>query len=339
MFQIALKIAARRLLMIVPMMLAVSLVIFVLLRLLPNDPIALLLPADAKPQDIAAIRAAYGFDLPVWHQYLRWLGALAGGDMGESLAFRAPVRELIIESLPATMELVFGALVLGLIMGVGGGLWMFSLRKRPKAEHTADLGASIMQATPEFLWAIGMILVFGVGLGVLPFIGRLDGDLSVDRITGFLLLDALLTRNWAALASALEHLALPTLALAFSFAPFVVRVVRSSLLDAIEEDFVTAARQRGLSERRILVAHALPNAALPALSMVGVQSAFLFGGTLLIEVLFTYPGMGNLMMAALRNHDVPVIQGVALIYCLVALVLNAVIDILYLILDPRLRPA
>ncbi|MGE3925775.1 MAG: ABC transporter permease [Lautropia sp.] len=338
MLRIAGKVLLERAALLVPMMLAVSLVIFTLLRLLPNDPLAMLLPPDATPEAIAAMRHAYGLDLPGWRQYVRWLGELAVGDLGDSLALKASVLDLILETLPATIELVLCALVLGLLLGIGGGLAWFHLRDNPKADHSADLVTSLMQATPEFLWAIAMILLFGVAWAVLPFIGQLDSGISVKRITGMLLLDAMLAGNWAGLISALEHLALPATALAFGFAPMVMRVARSSLLDAMQEDFVTAARQRGLSEARILLAHAFPNAALPTLSMVGVQTAFLFGGTLLIEVMFTFPGMGNLMTIAIHNHDLPVIQGVALTYCIVVLLINAGVDMLNLLLNPRLRP-
>lgn len=328
----------KRLAMVIPMMVAVSIVIFALLRLLPNDPLALLLPADAKPEDIAAMRVAYGLDLPIWQQYFHWITDVAQGDLGDSLAIREPVVDLIAESLPATLELVSVALFLGMLVGIGGGLLMFSARNKPKSENSLDLVSSIMMATPEFLWGIAFILLFGVMFNLLPFVGRIDTIHSVQGVTGFLLVDSMLTTNWDAMLSIIEHLLLPAAALAFGFAPLIMRVIRSSLLDVSQEDFVTAGRQRGLSESRILLAHILPNASLPTLSMVGVQTAFLFGGTLLIEVIFSYPGMGALMTNALHNHDVPVIQGIALVYCLVVLVLNALIDIFYMILNPKLRP-
>jgi ABC-type dipeptide/oligopeptide/nickel transport system permease component len=190
---------------------------------------------------------------------------------------------------------------------------------------------------PEFLWAILLILSLGVGLRLLPFIGRVDAQISVPPLTHFLLLDSLIAGPPGAFLSVLAHLALPALALALALAPLIMRVLRSSLIDTYAEDYITLARLRGLSERRILWRHALKNAALPTLSLIGVQAGFMFGGTLLVEVIYSYPGIGSLMVDAVRNNDLPLIQGVAVTYCIVVLVINTAVDIGYLVLNPRLR--
>jgi peptide/nickel transport system permease protein len=170
--------------------------------------------------------------------------------------------------------------------------------------------------------------------------GRLDPALTLPAaITGFLLPDALIAGDLAAFGSALWHLLLPAAALAIGLAPLVMRVLRASLQEAIHEDYIALARLRGLSESRVLLAHALPNASLPTISLIGVQAGFMFGGTLLVEVIFAYPGLGNLMVDAVRNQDLPVIQVVALVYCVLVLCLNALVDVLYLLVNPRLRPA
>jgi len=332
-----LRIIFRRLLVAVPMMLVVSMMIFVVLRLLPADPLAMSLPPNATTAEAETMRAALGLDRPVAEQYLIWLGHLLQGDLGRSIQFRQSVSSLIATTLPATIELVISALVTGIALGIAGGLVMFHVRGTRK-EPMADLASTVLMSIPEFLWAIFLILGFGVALDLLPFIGRIAPDYTVVRRSGFLLLDTLLAGQLAAFLDALTHMILPTLALALALAPLIMRVLRSSLLETILEDYITMARLRGLSERRILIWHALKNAALPTLSLIGVQAGFLFGGTLLVEVIYSYPGLGNMMVEAVRNQDLPIVQGVALTYCLVVLLLNAMVDIAYLVLNPRLRP-
>jgi peptide/nickel transport system permease protein len=225
------------------------------------------------------------------------------------------------------------------MIGLSGGLAMFALRGGP-GEHVLDAATTVMMAIPEFLWAILLILFVGVSLQWLPFIGRLGPGIHLPpHVTGFLMIDSLITGNFEALRSALTHLILPAVALAIGLAPLVMRVLRSSLLDTVEDDYITQARRRGVSERRILLRHALPNAALPTLSLIGVQGGFMFGGTILVEMIFAYPGLGNLMVDAVRNHDLPVIQAVALVYCVLVLGINALVDVAYLAVNPRLRLA
>jgi peptide/nickel transport system permease protein len=190
---------------------------------------------------------------------------------------------------------------------------------------------------PEFLWALLFIFIFGVALQAMPFTGRLDPGLERPVVTGFLLLDALIVGRIDVLLSALRHLVLPAVALGLAFAPPIMRVLRSSLLDVYHEDYIRQARLRGVGETRILLRHALKNAILPTLTLMGVQFGFLFGGSLLVEVIYSYPGMGNLMVDAVRNADLPIIQLVGLTYCVVVLLINSVVDGLYLVLNPKLR--
>ena len=200
-----------------------------------------------------------------------------------------------------------------------------------------DLGTTVLLSVPEFLWALLFILLFGVLLPVLPFIGQLGPQFTVARVTGFLLIDTLLAGQGSAFASALAHLALPAAALGIAFSPAIMRVLRSGLLDVYHEDYIRQARLRGIGEGRILIVHALPNAILPTLTLMGVQFGFLFGGTLLVEVLYSYPGLGNLMVDAVRNADLPIIQTVGLTYCIVVLLIGMTVDALVLVLNPRLR--
>ncbi len=322
-----------------PLMLAVSVLIFLVLRLIPADPIGLSLPPNATAEDRAELARLFGLDLPIWQQYLRWLARVATGEFGTSIHFRRDVADLILTTLPATLELVLVGILIGTLAGVGGGLWLFAERNRPWAEGVLDTGASALMAVPEFLWAILLILSLGVAWRLLPFLGRIDPALSVPVVTGFILADAMIAGRVDALVSALAHLTLPALALGLSLAPLIARVLRASLLDTVAEDYIQRARLSGLSERQVLIRHALPNAVLPTISLIGVQSGFMFGGTLLVEVIFAYPGLGNLMVDAVRATDLPVIQAAALAYCAVVLALNLIVDIVTIALNPKLRPA
>ncbi|TMJ22540.1 MAG: ABC transporter permease, partial [Alphaproteobacteria bacterium] len=217
-----------------------------------------------------------------------------------------------------------------------GGLLLFHLH-HTAFEGVADMGSILLLSIPDFLWGLILLFLFGVMLQILPFTGRVSPGLSQPHITGFLLLDALLVRRLDTFASACQHLILPALALALAFSPAIMRVLRSSLFDVYHEDYIEQARLRGLSERRILIGHALKNAVLPTLTLAGVQFGILFSGTLLVEVIYSYPGMGNLMVDAVRNADLPLIQAVGLTYCVVVLVINTAVDGLYVVLNPKLR--
>ncbi len=333
---VALALLARRLLTAVPIMLVVAALVFTVLRLLPADPLGMSLPPNASQADVAAMRTEMGFDRPIAEQFAIWLGHLGHGDLGVSIHFRRRVADMILTALPTTLELVAAGLVVGVAIGIACGMAMFAWRGSLR-EQLFDVGSTIVMSIPEFLWAILLILGIGVSLGLLPFIGRIDSQMTVPRATGFLLIDTVLAGRPAAFLSVIAHLALPALALALALAPLIMRVLRSSLIDTYLEDYITLARLRGVSESRILWRHALKNAALPTLSLIGVQAGFMFGGTLLVEVIYAYPGIGSLMVDAVRNHDLPLIQGIALTYCVIVLVINTAVDIFYLVLNPKLR--
>lgn len=334
---LAFQLLIRRALLALPILLCVSVLVFVILRLLPSDPVAMSLPPGASAADYDKLKQAFGLDRSLPEQYGIWLSHLLRGDLGGSIFFRRPVAELVGRALPATLELVTAGLLIGILTGLSGGLAMFALRGR-LGEQLLDAATTVMMAIPEFLWAILLILFLGVSLQFLPFIGRLSPELQLPpTATGFLLVDCLIAGRFDAFRSALVHLVLPATALAIGLAPLVMRVLRSSLLETIQDDYVTQARLRGVAEARIVVRHALPNAALPTISLIGVQGGFMFGGTVLIELIFAYPGLGNLMIDAVRNHDLPLIQGVALIYCVLVLAINALVDVAYLAVNPKLR--
>lgn len=339
MFQALINVAVRRFAAAIPTVLVLSIVVFFVLRALPADPLALLLPPNATQADAEAVRHSLGLDRSIGVQYFIWLRDALHGRLGNSISFREPVTRLIANALPATLELTFVGLALALTVSVPGGLLLYGTRGT-FIESILDVLVVCMFSIPAFLWAIFLMLGFGVMLGWLPFSGRVDSGVVIPSGgTGFLLIDFVATLQWEHWRNAVTHLILPSLALALGFSPLVIRVLRSSLLEASDDHYVTVARQRGLTERQIILKHMLRNSALPTITLIGAQFGFLFGGTLLVETIFSYPGIGNLMVQAVRNHDLPLIQGIALVFCAMTLLINTVVDILYVVLNPKLRRA
>src|ERR1700722_14845553 len=312
-----LKLIARRSLAAIPILLIVSALLFCILRLLPVDPAAMALPPNATIEEIETKRREMGLDKPLPQQYVIWLSDALHGNFGRSIALRRDAGSLVASTLPATIQLALCAMVIAAVLGIGGGLLLFSI--------------------PEFLWGLILLFVFGVALELLPFTGEVAPGLPIPHITGFLLLDSLLVGRLDVFLSACQHLILPALALGLAFSPGIMRVLRSSLFDVYHEDYIAQARLRGLSENEILLHRAFKNAALPTLTLVGVQFGILFSGTLLVEVIYSYPGMGNLMVDAVRNADLPLIQAIGLTYCIVVLLINMAVDSLYVVLNPKLR--
>ncbi|WP_210484075.1 ABC transporter permease [Microvirga antarctica] len=336
MFATIAKLLMKRLIVAIPILLVVSALLFIILRILPVDPAAMSLPPNATLAEIEAKRLEMGLHLPLIQQYGIWLAQVLHGNFGTSIHFRRDVASLVMTTLPSTIELAVFAMLIASIIGIAGGLILFHVRGTRK-EAGLDFGSILLLSLPEFLWSLFLILLFGVALEWLPFTGRLSPGVERPTITGFLLLDSLLAGKPAVFWNAVQHMLLPCFALGISFSPSIMRVLRSSLLDVYQDDYIHQARLRGLSERRILIRHGLKNAILPTLSLMGVQFGFLFGGTLLVEVIYSYPGMGNLMVDAIRNADLPIIQAVGLTYCIVVLVISIAVDSLYLILNPKLR--
>lgn len=326
----------RRLFAAIPILLVVSALLFGVLRALPVDPAAMSLPPNATIAEIEDKRKEMGLDRPLPEQYLIWLRGALHGDFGRSIQLRSDAGALVAATLPATIQLAVAAMLIAGTVGFGGGLLLFRVRDT-LLEPVADLFSIVLLSIPEFLWGLILLFVFGVLLRALPFTGQVAPGLPVPHITGFLLIDSLLIGRFDVFASACQHLILPAVALGLAFSPTIMRVLRSSLFDVYHEDYITQARLRGLSERRILIGHALKNAALPTITLAGVQFGILFSGTLLVEVIYSYPGMGNLMVDAVRNADLPLIQTIGLTYCIVVLLINTAVDTLYVILNPKLR--
>ena len=327
----------KRVLLSIPVLFAVSALLFVTLRLLPIDPAAMSMPPTATKADIAAKRVEMGLDKPLLVQFAYWVKTTLSGDLGRSMQKRQPVSGLVVDALPQTIELALLAMVIASVIGLFGAQTMFMLRNNRAWSAVLEVGSIVLLSIPEFMWGLVFILIFGVFLNVLPFTGRISPEFERPVVTHFLLIDTLLVGRLDMTLDVLKHMLLPALALGLAFAPAITRVLFSSLLDVYQEDYIQQARFRGFSEWVILRRHAFPNAIVPTLNLMGVQFGFLFGGTLLIEVIYSYPGMGNLMVDAVRNADLPIIQTVGMTYGFAVVAITIVVDVASLILNPKAR--
>ncbi len=326
----------QRLLWALPTLFGLALVVFVLLRVVPGDPIALMLPPGARSEDIARLRHVYGLDASIGVQFWNWLGQLARADLGNSISLRQGVASLVLGKLPATLELVALAMALAVSLGLGLGLAATHFRGCT-LEALGDGVAGLLLAVPDFLWALVLILFLGVLHPVLPVSGRLDPGISFEPATGFFLVEALLRGRLDVAADLLRHLLLPALALALPLAGALSRVLKASLQSALEADYVMLARVKGYAPLPLLLKVALPNALIPTVTLTGVQFTFLVGGSVLIEYLFAYPGIGNLALGAVLQRDLPLIQGLILSFGVLFLATNIAVDLLVGWLDPRVR--
>jgi peptide/nickel transport system permease protein len=326
----------KRLLWALPTLFGVLLIVFVLLRVAPGDPIAMMIGPGATPEDIQALRALYGFDRSVPAQFGVYLSQVLGGSFGQSISLRRDVLELVAAHLPLTLELSFMALVIAVFLGGSAALAAVLWRGR-LVERVVDLVTGFASAIPDFLWGLAGILLFGVLLPILPVFGLLDGEIRFEAASGFVLGESLLRGRFDVLGSALYHLLWPALSLALPLAAMIARVLKASLIDALAQDYVLVARARGFGPWRILWREALRNALGPAVTLTGVQFTFVIGGTVLIERLFGLPGLGNMAIGAVINRDLPLIQGIVLTFAVLFIVVNLVIDRLNARLDPRQR--
>jgi ABC-type dipeptide/oligopeptide/nickel transport system permease component len=326
----------RRLLLVVPTLFGVALVVFVLMRVVPGDPVSMMVGPGATAQDIATLRSLYGLDHDIATQFAYYLRDLAGGNFGVSISRKQSVVELIAQRLPLTLELSSIATLLALVMGVGAALTATFWRDR-WIERCVDAATGVITAIPDFLWGLLGILLFGVLLPLLPVFGLMDSDLRFEATSGFVIGESLLRGRFDVFASVLWHLLLPAAALALPLAAMVARVLKASLTEVLAQDYILVARVKGFSPWRVLWREALRNALSPALTLAGVQFTFLIGGTVLIEKLFGLPGLGNMAIDAVTSRDLPLIQGIVLTFALIFIAVNLLVDALNSSLNPRLR--
>ena len=326
----------RRLVLVPPTLFGVAVIVFVLLRVVPGDPIAMMIPPGASEADIGRLRALYGLDQPVLQQFIAWLGQLSRGDFGRSISVRQSVFELLLMRLPATIELALLATLIAVVIGGLAALAGILLRGR-RAEWAVDSGIGVLLAVPDFLWALILLLLFGVLIPLLPISGRIDPQIDLGLRSNFYLIESLLTGRFDIAGALLHHMILPALALALPFAAIIARILKASLVEAEDQDYAQVARARGYSRPVILLHEVFPNALIPTVALGGVQVTLLLGGTVLVERIFSYEGIGNMAIDAVINRDFPLIQGLVLTFAVMFIALNLAVDLVVTLLDPRLR--
>jgi len=314
----------------------VAVIVFVVIRIVPGDPVAMMLPPGATPADIDRLRALYGLDRSIAEQFLIWLGGVLRGDFGTSITTRQPVLGLVLGRLPATLELAVMALVIAVILG--GFLALTGTRLRgTRTEGAIDVANGMALSIPDFLWGLVLILVFGVLWPVLHISGRVSPQLVREFSTPFFLFESVLRLRFDLWRDLVSHMLMPALALAIPLAAIIGQLLKQSLKETMHLDYVTLARTKGYAENRVIRREALPNAILPTLTLVGVQFTFLIGGTVIVERLFSYEGLGNMAIDAVINRDLPLIQGIVILFALLFTLINLAVDLLYAVLNPRLR--
>jgi len=316
----------------------VAVVVFVVIRVVPGNPIAMMLPPGATEDDIARLQALYGLDKSIFEQFVIWFGGVLQGDFGTSISLRQPVAGLVLGRLPATLELSLIALLIALMLG---GLLAFfgTLYRNTRAEAAVDVSSGMALSIPDFLWGLVLILLFGVLWPIFKISGRVSPSLDIDFTTSFLLLEALVRLRFDVVGNILTHSFMPALALAIPFAAIIAQLLKQSLKETMNLDYVTLSRTKGYGETYVILRDALPNAILPTLTLIGVQFTFLIGGTVIVERLFSYEGLGNMAIDAVINRDLPLIQGIVILFALLFTMINLAVDMLYVVLNPRLRHA
>jgi peptide/nickel transport system permease protein len=327
----------RRLAFSVFVLWGVTVVTFFLARVAPGDPARLIAGPHANAAALANVRAIYGLDRPLLEQYARYLGDLVHGNLGLSFVTHRPVATDLAAFLPATFELTGFALIIGSLAGIGLGI-LAALRHGSALDAAARFVAISSLSVPAFWLAMVLQLVVYSRLHLLPFGGRLDiGMEAPPAHTGFMTIDSLLAGQLPVFVASIRHLILPVGTLALAEVGLLARVVRTSMLETVGEDYVRTARAKGLRERGVILGHALPNALLPAVTVLGLEAALLAGGAFLVETIFAWPGIGRYAFDAIRASDYNAIMGVTVVVAVAYVALNIVVDVAYVALDPRIR--
>lgn len=325
---------ARRLVQMVPVLLGVSLVVFVLVRLIPGDPAQILLGQTASPERVAQLRAQLGLDQPLPVQYALYIRGALQGNLGDSLLTGRPVTEELRERLPATIELTLAAMLVAVLVGIPVGV-IAAVRQYSLLDRVTSVLALIGVSMPIFWLAMILIVFFGVRLRWFPFPGRIT--VPVEERTGFVLLDALLTGNWAGFRDGFLHLVMPAVALGTIPMAVITRMTRSSVLEILGEDYIRTAYAKGLRPGRVIFRHALRNALLPVITVVGLQFGLLMGGAVITETIFAWPGVGQIAYESIYRRDYAMIQAVVLYGAALFVLVNLLVDVLYAVADPRVR--
>lgn len=327
----------KRLAMVIPTFIGITLMAFFLIRLVPGDPIEVMSGERGISQErLAQLRHVYGLDQPAIVQYGVYVSRVLQGDLGRSFITSAPVVEEFNALFPATGELAVAAMVFAILLGIPAGV-LAAVKRNSIFDHGV-MGISLVgYSMPIFWWGLLLIILFSVQLGVTPVSGRIDVQYFVEPVTGFLLIDSLLSEDEGAFASAVSHLILPTIVLGTIPLAVIARMTRSAMLEVLGEDYIRTARAKGLPPSRVIGLHALRNALIPVVTVIGLQTAYLFTGAILTETIFSWPGVGKWLIDAIARRDYPVLQGGILLIGTIVMAVNLLVDVAYGFINPRMR--
>ena len=326
-----------RLLQLVPVLLGISVIVFAMMTLTPGDPVQIMLGdslADQAQRD--ALRRDMGLDLPVVERFVRFLGNALTGNFGLSFFHRRPVMDVILERLPATIELTLVSMIIAIAVAVPLGV-LAAVKRDSLLDRIATVGSMLGVSMPGFWFGILLILLFAVNLHILPVSGRIGFGHEVKMATGFVLIDTLVAGRVDSFLDALRHMLLPAVTLGLAMSALLMRVTRTSMLEALSQDYVTFAEAKGLSRLRVVGRHALKNALIPTVTVAAIETGSLLGGNMIIETVFGWPGLGRLVVEAIFSRNYPLVQAAVLIYATTYVLLNFLADLLYTVLNPKVR--
>ena len=326
----------RRLFGAIPVLLGMSFLVFFLMQLAPGDPVTLLLGEDAEPHEIEEVTREWGLDQPIIVQYWQFVSQAVQGNFGESMRYGEPVVTLVAERLPATVELALASLLVAIIIALPIGVYS-AIKHNSLWDHSGMTVALVGISVPNFWLGIMLIFFLGGQLNLLPVAGRLTYGVNVEPVTQLMLVDALIAGDLAAFWDAVKHILLPAITLGTSFAAIITRISRSSVLEVIRQDYITTARAKGLSERTVIWKHTLRNALITIITILGLQLGALLSGSVITETVFSWPGIGSLLIQAITTRDYKLAQGVIFFFAMVYFVVNLTVDLLYTWVDPRIR--
>ena len=326
----------KRLALLIPILVGVTLVVFAAIHLVPGDAARLMLGEKATPDALAKLREELGLDKPLHVQYLGFLLRLLQGDLGTSVQSGVGVGRELLERFPATIELALAALAIALAVGVPLGV-LAAVRRNSWIDYLATSGSLLGVSMPIFWLGLVLMMIFAAGLGWLPFSQRADILVTIPVVTGAMLIDTLLAGDLWAFQDAVAHLVLPAVTLSTVPMAIIGRMTRAAMIEVLSSDYVRTARAKGLAERVVNYRHALRNAAIPITTVAGLQLGHLLSGAIITETIFAWPGVGSLAVGAIFTRDFPVLQGCAVLFATVFVLVNLATDLLYTVLDPRLR--
>lgn len=330
------KYILRRLLLLFPVLFGVSLATFVVMHMFTTDPAAIILGQHATTERVEALREELGLNKPIYVQFADYITKAARGDLGKSVITKTSITDELIKRFPATVELALAAIVIASVFGVILGV-ISAVKQNSLFDYGSMVAALLGVSMPIFWLGLMMIIVFSVMLGWLPASGRIGIGMMPDNITGLYLVDSLLAGNMEGFNDALRHLIMPAVALGSYSTAIIARMTRATMLETIRQDYVRTARAKGLTEQVVIIKHALRNALIPIVTVIGLQLGSLLGGAVLTETVFSWPGIGHYVVEGILTSDYPRVQGAVLLIGTIFVMVNLVVDILYCYLDPRIQ--